>query len=275
MHKGNVLEGLILHEDTEYVTYLCPIFDALGDELICSLNWRIISPECGSSVTDKYSFEGEYDSWISGTELVKEVRKYPNIQWWWGLLQGFPDSISRDEVFKLDAIDIKEDAQLWEYPVAMRDPNALIEIEAFDSSLTIVVAKDNSILESLKNAFPNNELLSEYNKSLIDKGKIYKLKFMFDWGSGVCLWSANKAAKDKFGDYPIDTSELPISQRLKEKLDQLIEMHDEALNWDDPAGELLWDNGQINEFLAMAKKCYFALCDELGEEYEIESIEHM
>ena len=69
------MEGLILHEDTEYVTYLCPIFDTLGDELISSLNWRIISPECGSSVTDKYSFEGEYDSWISGTELVKEVRK--------------------------------------------------------------------------------------------------------------------------------------------------------------------------------------------------------
>ena len=105
--------------------------------------------------------------------------------------------------------------------------------------------------------------------------KMYKLKFMFDWGSGVCLWSANKAAEDKFGDYPIDTSELPISQRLKEKLDQLIEMHDEALNWDDPASGLLWDNNQIKEFLEKANTCYLALCDELGEEYEIEFIEQM
>ena len=105
--------------------------------------------------------------------------------------------------------------------------------------------------------------------------KMYKLKFMFDWGSGVCLWSANKAAEDKFGDYPIATSELPISQRLKEKLDLLIEMHDEALNWDDPASGLLWDNNQINEFLEKANICYLALCDELGEAYEIEFIEHM
>lgn len=104
---------------------------------------------------------------------------------------------------------------------------------------------------------------------------IYKLKFMFDWGSGVCLWSANKNAEDKFGDYPIATSNLPVSQELKEKLEQLIERHDEALNWNDPAGDLLWDDDQICEFLMNAKNLYLALCDELGEEYEIEFVDHM
>lgn len=158
------MEGLILHEDTEYVTYLCPIFDALGDELISSLNWRIISPECGGS-TDMYSFEEKYDSWVSGAELVKEVRKYPDIQWWWGLLQGFPDSVSHDEVFKLEPIDLKDDPYFWGDSITMRDPNALIEIEAFDSSLTIVLAKEDHILESLKKAFPNYELLSDWNES--------------------------------------------------------------------------------------------------------------
>lgn len=105
--------------------------------------------------------------------------------------------------------------------------------------------------------------------------QIYKLKFMFDWGSGVCLWSANKSSKDKFGDYPIESSELPISQELKEKLEQLIEFHDEALDWNDPAGDLLWNDNQIQEFLVMAKKLYLILCDELGEEYEVEFIDHM
>ena len=83
--------------------------------------------------------------------------------------------------------------------------------------------------------------------------QVCKLRFMYDWGSGVCLWSANKAAEDKFGDYPITTSELPISQRLKEKLDQLIEMHDEALNWDDPAsGCILRRPAAVDAFSAAA-----------------------
>jgi hypothetical protein len=46
----------------------------------------------------------------------------------------------------------------------------------------------------------------------------YKMKFMFDWGSAVCLWSMNKATEDRFGDYPIDLSKLPISDDLKTDL---------------------------------------------------------
>jgi hypothetical protein len=36
-------------------------------------------------------------------------------------------------------------------------------------------------------------------------------------------------------------------------------VHDEALNWDDPSGDLIWDN----------------LCDELDADYEIEFYEYM
>ena len=158
------MEGIILHEDTEYVTYLCPIFDALGDELICSLNWRINYPECGGSSTDRYSFEGEYDSWISGTELVKEVREHPSIQWWWGLLQGFEKNKSQAEAMKEAPVDIQEDTEIWNNPVTMRNPEASIEIEAFDSSMTVVIAKEEVVLEKLKAEFPDYVLLSEYNE---------------------------------------------------------------------------------------------------------------
>ena len=44
----------------------------------------------------------------------------------------------------------------------------------------------------------------------------YKLKFMFDWGSGVCLWSDNESAREKFGDYPVFCSDLPVSKDLKD-----------------------------------------------------------
>ncbi len=98
----------------------------------------------------------------------------------------------------------------------------------------------------------------------------YKMKFMFDWGSGICLWSTNDATKIKFGNYPISTSDLPISSSLKEELDKLIEKHDEALNWDDPNGDMLWDDNQVKMFLKSAEDSYKKLCEELGTDYEIE-----
>lgn len=99
----------------------------------------------------------------------------------------------------------------------------------------------------------------------------YKIKYMFDWGSGVCLWSCNKEAKEKFGDYPIEEMEkLPISAELREKLYHLINEHDNALNWDDPGGDLLWNEQQIADFKQRAAQAYEQLVRRLGEEFEVE-----
>ena len=40
---------------------------------------------------------------------------------------------------------------------------------------------------------------------------MFKPKYMFDWGSGACVWSTNEASVDKFGDYPVMTDVLPVS----------------------------------------------------------------
>ena len=97
----------------------------------------------------------------------------------------------------------------------------------------------------------------------------YEMKYMFDWGSGTCVWSTNDAARDKY-DYPVNIEELPISSALKEKLDYIIYKHDEALNWDDPAGDLLWSDEEIEQFKTEAKALYLQLKQELGDEYELE-----
>lgn len=102
-----------------------------------------------------------------------------------------------------------------------------------------------------------------------------ELKFMFDWGSGVCLWSANKDAVEEFGDYPIPTNNLPISHALKDELEHLIDWHDEAFNWNDPSGPLLWDDRKIQEFLTAAKEKYLMLCQELKDDYKVEFIDQM
>ena len=46
----------------------------------------------------------------------------------------------------------------------------------------------------------------------------YKMKYLFDWGSGTCLWSTIDAAIDKY-DYPVVLDNLPISSNLKIQLE--------------------------------------------------------
>ena len=103
----------------------------------------------------------------------------------------------------------------------------------------------------------------------------YRIKFMFDWGSGVCLWSTNDAAQEMFQDYPIDTDKLPVSQELKDNLEELIARHDEALDWNNPAGDLLWNEKQTEIFLAEATNAYNELCFELGDDFVIEFIREL
>lgn len=95
----------------------------------------------------------------------------------------------------------------------------------------------------------------------------YKLKFMFDWGSGFCLWSINDAANKLYG-YPVSTERLPISSALKDTLNELINKHDEALDWNCPQKDLLWSEEQIQSFKTAAVAAHDLLCTELGKEYD-------
>ena len=97
----------------------------------------------------------------------------------------------------------------------------------------------------------------------------YEVKFMFDWGSGVCVWSTNAAAKTKFNAYPIKTADLPISQELANLLNKLIIQHDTALNWDDPGAGLLWNTAQQTAFIDETVFAYKQLCAELVPDYNI------
>ena len=103
-------------------------------------------------------------------------------------------------------------------------------------------------------------------KSFLEK---IGLKYMFDWGSGVCVWTTNDAGKERFKDYPVETSLLPISEELKNHLEHLISWYDEALDWDNPGGDLLWSEKQIAAFMESYYKGYQDLCQELGDEYEV------
>lgn len=96
----------------------------------------------------------------------------------------------------------------------------------------------------------------------------YEFRFMFDWGSGTCVWSANDAARKKF-DYAVELSQLPISDELVDYLNKICDKHDEALDWDYPPNGLLWSEEEQNAFIKDARDGYEKLCKELGTGYHV------
>ena len=53
-------------------------------------------------------------------------------------------------------------------------------------------------------------------------------------------------------------------------LNHLIKEHDKALDWDDPGGDLLWNERQIAEFKQRAAQAYEQLVHELGSDFQVE-----
>lgn len=98
---------------------------------------------------------------------------------------------------------------------------------------------------------------------------VYRLKYMFDAGSGICLWAASDAARGRFG-YPVDDDELPLSEALRARVRRLLEWYDRSLDWDDPGGPSPWDAAEEARFAAEARAVLAALREELGPDFEIE-----
>lgn len=98
---------------------------------------------------------------------------------------------------------------------------------------------------------------------------IYRLRFFFDAGSGVCLWADNEAAREAFG-YPVRSEELPIEPETEARLERLIAWFDESVDWDDPGTAWPWTDEEQARFDAEAQAMLALLRQELGPEYEIE-----
>ena len=96
----------------------------------------------------------------------------------------------------------------------------------------------------------------------------YKMRYWFEWG-GTCLWSANDAAREKFG-YDVDERTLPISRKLKDLLWYLRAYHETMMDMDNaPDDSPWWTEEDTVMFKKKSKFAYEQLCRELGEEYEI------
>ena len=154
--------GAILKRGEKYYTYLQKVFDAINNRQM-EYNWLITDCEClPESPGLKSLFFQEY-CFLSGDELT-DIIKQEDFQWIWAVLSGFKKDIPFDEIMKYPLPYANGYEGFWKNPLSIQHPLASIEIVPWDSSLTLVLSEDKSIVDSYRSAFPLSYDLTEYNK---------------------------------------------------------------------------------------------------------------
>lgn len=102
----------------------------------------------------------------------------------------------------------------------------------------------------------------------LDQVKQYRLRYFFDPGSGVCLWSDNDMAREKFG-YPVELGDPRVTSTVKTRAEDLIARFDTSIEWTNPSGPSLWSDMEHERFQVEAAGFLRSLQECLGAEFEI------
>ena len=154
------MQGLILNEEG-YVTYPYKVFKPI-EQYVRTLNWRITNAECGGDPSYVFHFENELDYIIDGDSLMDLLAEHSDVQWWWGSLSGFPKDVSKEAIQKKPVIDLQMEQPYLKDELHHLEPEAVLEVIAFDSTETYVLVDDVEIADKLKSAFPNYTNLDKY-----------------------------------------------------------------------------------------------------------------
>jgi hypothetical protein len=113
------------------------------------------------------------------------------------------------------------------------------------------------------------------------KTPTYRLRFFFDYGCGGCLWCDNEAAHKKFDvgtlDAEIFDSNGKVTQEARIKLPELTrqkvlkldKLYSKSLNWDDAAGDSMWNRSQWDNFHSQARELHKEISNILGDDFDI------
>lgn len=96
----------------------------------------------------------------------------------------------------------------------------------------------------------------------------YKLRYRFEPGSGVCLWSENDLARDRFG-YPVELDSLELESSMKRQTEALIVRFDTSIDWSYPPAPSPWSDVERKRFQADAAGLLRSLQKCLGVGFEI------
>jgi len=97
---------------------------------------------------------------------------------------------------------------------------------------------------------------------------MFRIRFFFDAGSGICFWAGNEAARQKY-DYPIEASTLPMSENLWREAVYICAWYDTSIDWEYPPDDSPWSSSERNIFNRKVRDFFARVQAELGSEYEL------
>lgn len=158
------MKGAILNKGEEYYTRMSKVFAAIKDEQL-KYNWLITDCTCYPQDANFAEVLSKEYAWLTGEELTNII-KTEDFQWIWAVLSGFPKSVSLEEVLKYKLPCADGFAGFWKLPLSIQHPLADVEILPWDSSLVLVISRNDIIIDNFMNAFPLAQNLIEYNKHM-------------------------------------------------------------------------------------------------------------
>lgn len=155
------MKGAILEKGEKYYTDLSKVFSAINNAQN-DYNWLITASECYPQNHEIYDLLSQEYCWLSGHEL-SGIIEIEDFQWIWAVLSGFEKDISTEDVLKYPFPYADGYKGFWKNPISLQHPLATVEIVPWDSSLTLIISKQDKIVEDFMQAFPLSKDLSVYN----------------------------------------------------------------------------------------------------------------
>jgi hypothetical protein len=159
--EAKFIKGAILNAGEEFYSNLKKVFKAINNKQSC-YNWLITDCECYPQ-NHEYAEKLSKDyCWISGDELTHMVEE-DDFQWIWAVLSGFNKNISFDDVLKYKFPYADGNQTTWKNPIDLQHPLASVEIIAWDSTSTVIIGKEDGLVDQFLEYFKLAKDLEKYN----------------------------------------------------------------------------------------------------------------
>ncbi|MBC1443176.1 hypothetical protein [Listeria seeligeri] len=158
------MKGLIINKmRSDYFTNMSEVFNLLPEEEL-NFMWLISNYECNIYPSEQIPFDKDY-VWMKGTEL-KEILNQKEIMFIWGNFTSYSSDTELKDVLKYRLPFADGNKDLWRKDIQLSNPLSNTELISWDGSVFLALSKNTSIIELLKNNYPDNEDLSRYNSDI-------------------------------------------------------------------------------------------------------------